>query len=238
MGRSGPRATAAARSLAVWYGFDRRDDRIRGSSASTKPRGLLAMSRQSKILEVLKSRSWREAILSALSAWNRNQVGRVVAAVVLTWLVGAVGPLPGRAAGRTPTSPPGPIRSGASGSCSSAASISPRRRRPGGWSPWSCSSSGSALAGPVHGEPGLPPGRTLPAEARRVHLRDGRPPGPVQLVPARAGVDPRGPRQDHPGQAPGRHHPRRARRDRPARQAGRGRPSATSTSSRGTRPAR
>ena len=80
--------------------------------------------------------------------------------------------------------------------------------------------------------------RTLSAEARRVQLRDGRPPGPVQLVPARPGVDPRGPRQDHPGQAAGRHHPRRPRRDRPSRQAGRRRPSATSTSSRATRPAR
>ena len=39
--------------------------------------------------------------------------------------------------------------------------------------------------------------------------------------PAGAGVDPRGPHQDHPGQAPGRHHPRRPRGDRPARQAGR-----------------
>ena len=75
--------------------------------------------------------------------------------------------------------------------------------------------------GPVHGERGVDPGRTLTEEARRDEFRDGGPPGPLQLVAARAGVDPRGPQQDHPGQAAGRHHPRRRRRDRPARQAGR-----------------
>ena len=44
------------------------------------------------------------------------------------------------------------------------------RRRPGGV---------------IHGELGVPLDRTLPTEARRVHLRDGGPPGPVQLGPAR-----------------------------------------------------
>jgi len=47
------------------------------------------MIRQRKILEVFKSRRWRGAILSAVSAWNRNQVRQVLTAVILTWLLGA-----------------------------------------------------------------------------------------------------------------------------------------------------
>jgi len=47
------------------------------------------MSRQRKILDALKSRAWRDAILSAASAWNRNQVRQVITAVILTWLLGA-----------------------------------------------------------------------------------------------------------------------------------------------------
>ena len=74
---------------------------------------------------------------------------------------------------------------------------------------------------PLHGDRGVDPGRTPTAEPRRDEFRDGGPPGPLQLGPARAGLDPRGPQQDHPGQAARRHHPRRHRADRPARQAGR-----------------
>ena len=39
-------------------------------------------------LRSLGSRRWREAILAALSAWNRHQVARIVAGVVLAWLLG------------------------------------------------------------------------------------------------------------------------------------------------------
>ena len=77
--------------------------------------------------------------------------------------------------------------------------------------------------GLIHGERGLAPGRTLLAETRRVELRDGRPPGALQLGAARAGVDSRGPQQDHHRAAADRDHPRQPRRDRPARQAGRAR---------------
>ncbi len=80
------------------------------------------------------------------------------------------------------------------------------RRRPGG---------------PVHRLGGLDPGRPELAETRRVEFRDGGPPGPLQLERARAPLDPRGPLQDHPGQASRRDHPRQPRGDRPARQAGR-----------------
>ena len=42
-----------------------------------------------KIVDSLKSGRWREALLTALAAWNRNQVALIAAAVVVTWLVGA-----------------------------------------------------------------------------------------------------------------------------------------------------
>jgi len=42
-----------------------------------------------KVLKILNSRYWRDAVLSAASAWNRNQVWQVVSAVLLTWLLGA-----------------------------------------------------------------------------------------------------------------------------------------------------
>ncbi len=48
------------------------------------------MIRRRKILQALKAARWRELFLSALSAFNRNQVGRIAAAVILTWLLGAV----------------------------------------------------------------------------------------------------------------------------------------------------
>jgi voltage-gated potassium channel len=42
-----------------------------------------------EVLRTLGSRHWREAFLSALAAWNRHQVTRIIAAVVLAWLLGA-----------------------------------------------------------------------------------------------------------------------------------------------------
>jgi voltage-gated potassium channel len=44
-----------------------------------------------KIFRVKGDRSWRETLLTALTAWNRHQVARVVGAVFLVWLVGATG---------------------------------------------------------------------------------------------------------------------------------------------------
>jgi voltage-gated potassium channel len=38
---------------------------------------------------VVRSGRWREVILSALTAWNRHQVFRIIGAVVLAWLLGA-----------------------------------------------------------------------------------------------------------------------------------------------------
>lgn len=37
----------------------------------------------------LESRRWREALLSALAAWNRHQVARIIGAVTVTWVLGA-----------------------------------------------------------------------------------------------------------------------------------------------------
>ena len=47
------------------------------------------MIRRRKILEAWKAERWRAVLLSALKSWNRNQVGQVAAAVVVTWLAGA-----------------------------------------------------------------------------------------------------------------------------------------------------
>src|SRR3954462_11812422 len=44
-----------------------------------------------KIFRIKRDRSLREALLNALTAWNRHQVARVVGAVFLVWLVGATG---------------------------------------------------------------------------------------------------------------------------------------------------
>src|SRR5579883_1207099 len=40
-------------------------------------------------LHALGPRRWREAILSALAAWNRHQVARIIVAVAVAWLLGA-----------------------------------------------------------------------------------------------------------------------------------------------------
>ena len=36
-------------------------------------------------------RNWRQALLRIVSGWNRYQVGRVIGAVVLLWLIGPGG---------------------------------------------------------------------------------------------------------------------------------------------------
>ena len=127
----------------------------------------------------------RGACWRSCANWNRHQVARIIAAVVLAWLVGATG-----------------------------IHLAERRGNPdfatwgeSFWSVWVLLFSGldqppedgrraARRHGParhrgrpgraVHGERGVAPGRTLPAEARRVEFRDGGPPGPLQLV-ARAG---------------------------------------------------
>ena len=45
--------------------------------------------RLGEVLRTLGTRSWREAFLTALTAWNRHQVARVVGAVCLAWLAGS-----------------------------------------------------------------------------------------------------------------------------------------------------
>ena len=47
--------------------------------------------RVGQVFRSLGSRPWREIVLSALTAWNRHQVARVVRAVLLVWLIGATG---------------------------------------------------------------------------------------------------------------------------------------------------
>lgn len=48
------------------------------------------MKRGRRVLRVWRSRAWREALLSALRDWNRHQISRIVAAVLLSWLIGGV----------------------------------------------------------------------------------------------------------------------------------------------------
>ena len=43
-----------------------------------------------KILRLLGGRTWREALLNSLKAWNRHQVVQIIGAVILVWLLGAV----------------------------------------------------------------------------------------------------------------------------------------------------
>ncbi len=43
------------------------------------------------LLRLFRERSWREALLAAVSAWNRNQLRRIALAILLTWLGGAAG---------------------------------------------------------------------------------------------------------------------------------------------------
>ena len=170
-----------------------------------------------------RRKSWRHRLLAALTSWNRYQVGRVIGGVILTWLIGAVGLYLAERRTNPGLLQPSRNRSGASGSCCSAAwtMLTPPRRAIGRLLAMVLLVAGVGPGRVVHGERGLAPGRTLLAEERRVELRDGRPPGALQLGAARAGVDPRGPQQDHHRAAADRDHPRQPRRDRPARQAGR-----------------
>ena len=47
------------------------------------------MAQRKQILDALLHGKWRSLVLLKLAAWNRNQVGRIAVAVVLTWLCGA-----------------------------------------------------------------------------------------------------------------------------------------------------
>ena len=42
-----------------------------------------------ELVGIVRSRPWREVLLSALSSWNRHQVVRIIGAMALAWLVGA-----------------------------------------------------------------------------------------------------------------------------------------------------
>ena len=138
----------------------------------------------------------------------------------------------------TPTSQPGAIRSGASGSCSSAAWTRPPRRPLGRFVALVLVIVGVGTAGLFTASLASILVERYLRRRTRAKFRDGGPPGPLQLVAARARMDPRGPRQDHPGQAPGRDHPRRRPRRSTCPTSRTTRPSTTSTSSRATRPTR
>lgn len=43
-----------------------------------------------KLVQALRARGWRQELLAAVSAWNRHQVARVVSAVGITWVAGAI----------------------------------------------------------------------------------------------------------------------------------------------------
>ena len=59
--------------------------------------------------------SWRHRLLAVVTSWNRYQVGRVIEGVILTWLIGDGGALPGRGAGESGIRQLRASRSGASG---------------------------------------------------------------------------------------------------------------------------
>ena len=164
-------------------------------------------------------RPWREVLLAALTAWNRHQVGRIIAGVFLTWLVGGTAIYL--------------VERGANPDFATWGDSL--------WNVWLLLFSGldtppkttagrlvtSVLLVLGVGLAGLFTASVasllIERYLRRRNMKNfgsGNHLRSVQLVPARAGVDSRGPCQDHPGQAAGGHHPRRGRRDRPARQAG------------------
>ena len=89
------------------------------------------MIRRKRFVENWRSGRWRLAILEAVRSWNRNQVGRIFGAVILTWLLGSVAlHLAERNAEKSEFSS-WPEALWGSGSSSSAAWIRPRRRWPG-----------------------------------------------------------------------------------------------------------
>jgi voltage-gated potassium channel len=55
------------------------------------PRLQRRSSRPARTSTSVKRKSWRLAFLTAMTSWNRYQVGRVILGLILTWLVGAVG---------------------------------------------------------------------------------------------------------------------------------------------------
>ena len=75
---------------------------------SPMPRSQRRTPRPARTSSSVKRRSWRLAILAAMTSWNRYQVGRVIGGLILTWLVGAMG-LHLVEGGRIRASPPGGI---------------------------------------------------------------------------------------------------------------------------------
>src|SRR5437867_2978431 len=41
------------------------------------------------LARLLKDRSWQQFLLTAVTAWNRNALSRIAAAILLSWLAGA-----------------------------------------------------------------------------------------------------------------------------------------------------
>src|SRR5436309_2364555 len=44
---------------------------------------------RSALARLLKDRPWPQLLLAAVTAWNRNALGRIAAAILLSWLAGA-----------------------------------------------------------------------------------------------------------------------------------------------------
>ncbi|HKM55326.1 MAG TPA: hypothetical protein VJY33_18115 [Isosphaeraceae bacterium] len=42
------------------------------------------------MLRARRNRHWRKALHLVLEAWNRQRIGRIVGAVVVSWLIGSV----------------------------------------------------------------------------------------------------------------------------------------------------
>jgi voltage-gated potassium channel len=55
------------------------------------PSSRVSSIRRQILRRALADRSWRDKLFSALIAWNRHQVARVVGAVIAVWLLGATG---------------------------------------------------------------------------------------------------------------------------------------------------
>ena len=191
------------------------------SSGSLEPDASIATSLVPAVPAQLKRRNWRLTLLAVLIGWNRYQVGRVIGGVILVWLIGAGGAVPGRGTHQSRLRDLGGITLERLGPPVQRSGCRPPRRRSGGSWPWCLLVAGVGLAGLFTASVASLLVERYLRRTRRVELRDGRPSGALQLGTARAGVDSRGPQQDHHRAAPDRDHPRQPRRDRPARQAGR-----------------
>src|SRR5262249_16867690 len=44
-----------------------------------------------EVRRLFKEGKWRRALLTVVSAWNRNQIRRILTAILLIWLVGSLG---------------------------------------------------------------------------------------------------------------------------------------------------